>query len=285
MDRRRLPDGWAAWFLIAATALPVAAVIRISWLTLNGSMDVWSTPSASGQALLGQGLLGSRWELLWVLSFTASLLLSGLIPLLVLAALVLAGRPRALVPQGLAREAATLTAAITATLGVAGVVGFLAQAAGQLPPTDTYTGIQSQVDVFAPGAAAVLITAVLGVSATAVLWPWHRRSHQQAEQPTVPDPLAEELATEQDGDEATMKTVSDRVAGAEPSASAPTPPQLQPQPFTPPALPTPSTADLDLYRRLPRATDPDSYRRPVTSDQESCRSERVQEVQHITDSP
>ncbi|WP_380171747.1 hypothetical protein ACFEMC_21590 [Kineococcus sp. DHX-1] len=163
---RRLPDGWAAWPLLVTTGASLAAAGHRLWTALGGAADgfISITP-----APVGRDLLGIRWYVLWSDPSLELLLLTALLPLLVLSGARVGGRPTSLVPNGRGRSVGVLLAAVTAAVGVAGVVGFLAQLAGVLPVT-TWSGVSSsQLDAFAPSACAVLVTAVLGAVATAVL--------------------------------------------------------------------------------------------------------------------
>lgn len=259
--------GWAAWPLVLTAAFPAAVSTRLGWWELSGTADHGLTQSPP---LSGTGLLGQRWSNLWWSHPTlTTLLLSALLPLLVLAAVLLAQRPSALVPTGAARTAATAVAAFTTALGALGVAGFLAQATG-LMPVDVWSGTPSERDAFAPFAAVVLLTAVLGAAATAVLWPRadeldddERDQEQDHKQDDERDGQRDEQAGEQQvpaeragtgtgtgtpGEQA-LPDESGRDASRASLDAAPAPGPPQHRPAAPPDLPAPSSEDLELYRR------------------------------------
>lgn len=229
VDHRRVPAGWAAWFLVLAAALPPAATVRLGWVVLGGSVD--ASFGTQDPPLTGLALTANRWANLWQVQTLPGLLLTGLLPLVLLAGLVVTGRPRALVPTGSGRGAATVVATATAALGLASVAGFVALAAGLLPLTmwTGYTG--SPLDAYAPDAAAVLTTAVVGVVTAALLWPREDDAEDDAGDGHLGGgaPLDEPAAVPQD-------------EGA-PVPVAPTPRG----PTAPEGFPT--VTDTDLYRR------------------------------------
>jgi len=235
--------------------VPAAAGARLGWVVMDGSLDgVFGTqdPPATGATQLG-----IRWSNLWTYPSLPQLLLTALLPLLVLAAATLAGRPRALVPPATARRVATVVAAGTAVLGVAGVAGFVAQTSGLLPVITWSSPTGSKVDGFAPAAAAVLVTAVVGVAATGVLWPREHRAPAGAGGADgtgvpLPDGAGPEDAGFDGGrsdDAGSDDAGSGRAAlGSAVPEPAGAPPEL-PGARSLPALPTVASADLDLYRR------------------------------------
>ncbi|MEZ0163230.1 hypothetical protein AB2L27_00455 [Kineococcus sp. LSe6-4] len=167
MISRRLPDGWAAWPLLLASVAPVLATGHVVWTALGGASDgiVQEDPPPSAAELVG-----NRWSTLWSGPQVTTLLVVALLPLLVLAAAAVAGRPVALVPRGVARRAATGLAAVTTLASIAGILGFCAQLLGVLP-VRMWSGTPSKLDAFSVGATVVLATTVLGSVATAVLLP------------------------------------------------------------------------------------------------------------------
>lgn len=172
-------------------------------------------------------LLGNRWSVMWTQSATPSLLSATVLPVVVLAGLVLAGRPRAVVPAGRGRVLATVVAAATALLGLGGIVGFLAQASGLLTVTQWSGFTSSQLDVFAPPAVASLVAAVLGGVATGVLWP--RADLEETAEPE-PEPEPE----------------------ADPEPGPVVDPEPEPEPLVTVSargFPTPSAAEVQRYRR------------------------------------
>lgn len=246
MDQRKVSNGWAAWFLILAAAAPATVILRVGWKVMTGSAD--EPFGLQDRALTGLELLGNRWSSPWMIQSISTLPLIGLLPLVVLAALVVAERPRALVPTHIGRLAATLVAASTAALGLIGTIGLSAQLSGLLPGLGWGSITGSQVEAYGPVAALVLTTTVLGVATTAVLWPRKstERNDEAAIVPVVGETVGEE-ATE-DGASADRPAEPDRpkvIAGPRVIAA----PDALPPAVGPSALPLPSATDLDLYRR------------------------------------
>lgn len=222
MIARRLPDGWAAWPLLVTTVASLAAAGHRVWVVLGGGADAYISITP---APVGRELLGIRWYTLWSDPSLELLLLTALLPLLVVSGALVGGRPRALAPRARGRSLGVLLAGVTAAVGVVGVVGFLAQFVGVLPVT-TWSGVSpSQLDAFAPSACAVLVTAVLGTVATAVL------AHRADE------PLEESL--EDNGEE------DDEPVADEPRATE-VPAAVVPVPAGPPTL---RPEDAARYRR------------------------------------
>jgi hypothetical protein len=239
MDHRRVPRGWAAWFLVLAAALPDALIVRFGWKVLTGSAD--ESFGLGDRSLTGVEVLGNRWTILWMIPSVPILPLMGLLPLVVLVVLVLADRPRSLVPTGVGRVAAVLVAAVTALLGLTGSVAVGAQVLGLLPALGWggYTG--SQLEAWAPTAAVVFTTTVVAAAVVVVLSSRERGRGDiagDAEEDVVDDvDLATGLAGEPEEDT--------RVRALPPVAVAADPAEIRPP--APPSLPVP--ADLDLYRR------------------------------------
>ncbi|NIZ90339.1 hypothetical protein [Kineococcus rubinsiae] len=237
MDHRKVPNGWAAWFLVLAAALPIVVIICFGGKVLTGAAD--EVFGLQDRALTGLDLLGSRWSSLWLIQPVLILPLVGLLPLIVLAALVVADRPQALVPVSVGRGAAALVAAITSLLGLAASVAVIAQLLGLLPGLGWGSVTGSQMEAYAPVAAIVFTTSVLGIAATAVLWP--RRHGQHDDEAGVVEGVTEDGFTEDEAgaDGAMEQTMSEAVVAR---------PVVHP-PVALPDLPVPSVKDLDLYRR------------------------------------
>ena len=245
MKQRRLPDGWASWFLILAAAVPAAATTRLAWTILSGSVD--DAYGSQDPPATGRDLLGIRWSNLWINSSIPTMLLTGLVVLIVLAALVTAGRPRALTPIGTARTLATLVAAFTALLGLIGVAGFAAQLTGLLPINMWSGPTGSKLDAFAPDVAAVLATTVVAIAATAAL-----AHHDPDPDPDIDIDIAdgEALDEETSAEAAAVDAAVDVRVAAEvvaPQAAAHEP--CRPQAPSPRSFPTASASDLEHYRR------------------------------------
>ncbi|MEW1959863.1 hypothetical protein [Kineococcus sp. NPDC059986] len=245
MADRRLPDGWAAWPLLLTSATSLAATGHAAWSVLGGSADgiVQEVPPPAGPELLG-----NRWSTLWSGPSVPILLATTLLPLLVLAAAVVAERPRAVAPRGTARSVTNGLAALTTAAAAAGVLGFLAQVVGVLPVTGWSGVTGSEVDAFSVGAVTVLTTAVLGAVVTGVVAGVARPaepepepapaapSHPGAEDPGLSDPAPPEL------DVPAPEPVRPEAVPSEPVEPRPTEPRSTPYPRLAPG-------DVDLYRR------------------------------------
>jgi len=235
MDQRSVLGGRAWWFFVLAAAVPAAAAARLGWVVLGGSVD--DAFGSQDPPATGATLLGIRWSNLWSNSSLPLLLVVALLPLLVLAAAVRAGGSGA-APSPTARGAAALVAAATSVLGVVGVGGFVAQLTGLLPVVTWSSPTGSKVDGFAPGAAAVLVTAVLGWATTSVLRP---RAVDLPDDQEAEDAEPAEFRGDPIGEEPVVlpSAVSERVVTRpEPSESQ----RLH-------VLPSVADTDLDLYRR------------------------------------
>lgn len=241
MDHRRPRDGWAAWVLVLAAALPTVVTIGLGWLAFSGS---WDSLPARSRSTTGRELLAYRWSDFWFSSSPAitTLLLTSLLPLLVLSVATVMDRPRFLVPTNAGRKAATTAGVISTVLGLIEVTGFLGQLTGLLPVQDWGALTSSELVAFAPLAAVAFSFLVVSAVVTAVLWP---REEEPTDRP--PNDSAVEVAV-----------VGEAIAaGADqpiPASEAvrvhpmPTQPGLS-QPGTPSAMPTPTAADLERYRR------------------------------------
>jgi len=233
MGQRRVPAGVTAWFLVIAAALPIAVIIRLGWKVMTGSAD---DLTSQGPALTGLDLLGDRWSRLWMIESVPLLPLMTLLPLTLLAVLVVADRPRVLVPTALSRFLATFVAVTTALLGLIEGVGVICQVLGVLPGLSWGGVMGSQVEVYAPIAAMAVTTTVMGAAAASLLWP--RRGDQL--------PHAE-INEQTDSEEADQNgTDDDRTADeAVPDVVMARPALHQ----SAQELPAPTATDLDLYRR------------------------------------
>ncbi|WP_432487511.1 hypothetical protein [Kineococcus sp. SYSU DK018] len=174
---RHLP-AWGGWALTVAVAMPPAAALESARRVLSGSLDavVGLTDPSTGMLLGPEGqvratpaqLLGERWSLLWQWQPLHVPLLAGALGAVVLAALVVAGRPVALVPRAGARWAAAAVAAVSALAALAGVAGFAAQAVDVLP-VGSWTASTSFLSHAAQVAVLVLAAALAAGSAFALL--------------------------------------------------------------------------------------------------------------------
>lgn len=233
MGQRRIPAGAAEWFLVLAAALPMAVIIRLGWKVMTGSADDL-TPQ--GPALAGLDLLGDRWSKLWMIESVPLLPLMALLPLTLLAVLVVADRPRVLVPTTISRLLATLVAAVTALLGLIEGVGVICQVLGVLPGLSWRGIMGSQVEVYAPIAAMAGTTTIMGAAAASLLWPRRRdqATHAEIIEQTSADEAVQDVA---DGD-GTAEEAAVNVVMAQTTLH-----QSAQQ------LPAPPATDLDLYRR------------------------------------
>ncbi|WP_432572603.1 hypothetical protein [Kineococcus sp. SYSU DK005] len=263
MHHRRAFEGWAAWFLVLAAALPVAVIARLAWKVLTGSAD---DPSTSPQRVLhGADLLGARWSSFWAIQSMPLLPLMTLVPLVLLAAVVLTAPAltapaRALVPTPLARAAATLVAATTTGLAALGCAGVSTQVLGWLPGLGWGYVTGSQVEAYAPLAAVVLTTSVTAATLTAILWP---RKSQGRTSEALTGPRTDQDADHDALQDAEQDVAKDRTDAEGPGGQltpealapeAPTREALEPKPArqhlsAPQGVPVPSASELELYRR------------------------------------
>ncbi|WP_328291325.1 hypothetical protein OG218_00910 [Kineococcus sp. NBC_00420] len=234
MNHRRLVDGWAAWLLILAAALPTVVTIGLGWLAFSG---YWDSGPALSRATTGRELLAYRWSSFWFSSpAITTLLLTGLLPLLVLAITAVMNRPRALLLTGAGRNAATAVGGVTIVLGLIEVAGFVAQLTRWLP-MHAWAGISlSELITFTPFAVFALSNTVLSVVVTALL----RRVKGPTEQLAIDEASGVAVVGVAEEEEAAQPSLASEVADAKAGTF-----QLK----KPPAMPTPSAADLDLYRR------------------------------------
>jgi len=233
MGQRRVPTGVAAWFLVLAAALPMAVIIRLGWKVMTGSAD---DLTSQGPALTGLDLLGDRWSRLWMIESVPLLPLMALLPLTLLAVLVVADRPRVLVPTSISRLLATFVAATTTLLGLIEGVGVICQVLGVLPGLSWGGVMGSQVEVYAPIVAMAGTTTIMGATAASLLWPRRgdQLTHEESSEQTASDGAVQNGA---DDDGAAEEVVPD-VVMARPALH-----QSAQQ------LPVPPATDLDLYRR------------------------------------
>ena len=260
MDQRRVPDGWAGWLLTLAAAAPLVVAARLAWTVMHGAADEFFSqdPPSTGIALVGD-----RWADLWLggIAPVPLLLVTGLLPLLALCALVLAGRPRALVPGARARLAAVLVAGLATLLGVVGVLGFLAQLLGLLPVPPWFGVTNSTVDDYASPAAILLSTAVLGIVATVVLWP--RRD--EAQDVELQDAELQDAELHEDhggtraGEGAAATPAAATPAGTADGGTVVEQPRPAPTPVRSATVPVREPA---AAQRFPVPADPGLYRRP-----------------------
>jgi len=242
MDHRRLRDGWAAWVLVLAAALPTAVTIGLGWLAFSG---VWESLPARSRSTTGRELLAYRWSDFWLSSSPAitTLLLSSLLPLLLLAGAVLVDRPHFLVPTGAARKAATTVGVASTCLGLIEIIGFTGQLTGLLPVQSWNAITSSELVAFAPFAVVAFSYLVVSAAVTAVLWP--RGDEEPAEGP--PNHGDVEAVV---GEGAIAAGAVQPISAPEAVGAPPEPPGPGPlHPGTPSGMPTPTAADLETYRR------------------------------------
>jgi len=182
MDHPRLRDGWAAWALVLAAALPTAVTIGLGWLAFSGS---WDSLPARSRSTTGRELLAYRWSDFWFSTPATTLLLTSLLPLLVLAVAALVDRPRFLFPTGAGRKAATTVGAVCTCLGLIEMVGFPGQLTGLLPVQSWGALTSSELVAFAPFAVVAFSYLVVSAVVTAVLWPRGDGEPTEGPPPTV----------------------------------------------------------------------------------------------------
>jgi len=240
MDHRRLRDGWAVWVLVLAAALPTAMTIALGLLAFSGA---WDSLSARSRATTGRELLGYRWSDFWFSTPATTLLLASLPPLLFLAGAALVDRPHFLVPTSAGRKAATTVGVVCTCLGLIEIIGFLGQLTGLLPVQSWGAFTTSALIAFAPLFAVALSYLVVSAVVTTVLWP--RTGGGPTEGPTKGNAVEAAAAEQATAADAAPSTPASKAVEVQPESSQPG--LLQPQ--TPSALPTPTAADLDRYRR------------------------------------
>ncbi|WP_337062846.1 hypothetical protein [Kineococcus sp. G2] len=174
----RRSASWAGWALTAAAAAPTVLAVEAARRVLDGSLDTvfGLVDPSTGLLAAVQGvvrpttaqLLTERWSLLWQVQPPHLPLLAGALGTVVLAALVVAGRPAALVPRAVARWAAAAIAAGTALAALAALAGFAAQAAELLPRGAWQVGTPFTAHAGTVG-VLVLTAALAAASAFALL--------------------------------------------------------------------------------------------------------------------
>jgi len=240
MERRRSRDGWAAWVLVLAAALPTAMTIGLGWLAFSG---YWGSPPARSRATTGRELLAYRWSDFWFNTPATTLLLTSLLPLLVLAGAALLDRPYFLVPTGASRKAAMIIGVVATCLGLIEIVGFLGQLTGLLPVQTWGAFTSSQLIAFAPVAVEAFIYLVLSAVVTTVLW--RRGDEEPAEGPPTGSAVEAAVVEEAIAADAAQPTLASEAVWVD---TEPSQPKLL-EPGAPSAMPTPSASDLDRYRR------------------------------------
>ena len=173
------PGGWASWLLVAAAAAPVLVLGEVARRHLGGGLDAryFGATADSGEDAVGLGLgWSTRFSLLWTAVPVPEVLLAALAGLLVLCALVVAGRPAWLVPGRWGRRAAAGVAALTAAESLIALLSLAGRADESereafgglsityyVPPTGRFPEI-------APVLALLAVTTVLPALAALVLW-------------------------------------------------------------------------------------------------------------------
>lgn len=243
-ERESAPGRWASWLVVAVSAVPPLALAVLGRRFLGGGADAAyvGTRAAPGD---GDGIdLGwsNRFGLLWMTVPVPQVLLAALCGVLVVAALVVAGRPDWLVPRRWAARVGAGAAALTALESLVSLVSLVTRA-GE-PERESFGG--SQISYYIPSTgefpellgvlALLVVTTALPALAALVLW--------RAVDPTAgPVPAAP----------------------AEPAA--PTAVDGEPEPAAEPApdpAPAPQAGVADVPK--PSADDLDAYRRPVSGE-------------------
>jgi len=255
------------WLLVAAAALPAVLAGDVSRRILGGALDAsygGGFDSAGSQPVS----LTQRWELLQFTASPESGALTSALALVVVAAVVLAGRPAALVPGRPARWLAVAVGAATALVGLGSLVGMLVYAGRDVPPPEqggNYGGTPDYLTL-APRVGVAVLAVVLAVFATVVVLRPRARADQGTEdgpvdaavprtapaaaEPAVAEPTPAEPAlagptAAEPADTAVADTAVAETAVAGTAPRAPAPPRV--------VLPHLSEDELALYRR-PRST-------------------------------
>lgn len=256
--RAPAPSAWA-WLLVVTAALPAVLTGDVARRVLAGGLDSYYSGGGTGD--VPPATLTQRWE---YLQFDVSLeggALTSALALVVVAALVLTGRPAVLVPGRAARWLAVGVGAVTALVGLGALVGMLAYAARDVPAGEQaggYTRTPPDYLAMAPRVGVAVLAVVLAVLATVVVL----RPGVFAGQPPAEEP-AEDAAPGETS--AAAQPPADRGVPVEPPAPPVVAPPVvpavagpEPSPVGGPvdpvvALPHLSEDELDLYRR-PRTT-------------------------------
>ncbi len=181
-DDATAPGGWASWLLVAACVAPPLLLAEAARRVLGGDQDGDYFGWYAATSFDGAGTspteapLGERFRVLWVVLGLPGPLWSVVVGGLLLAVVVLAGRPAALVPGRWGRRVAAAASWLSAAGSLAALLGVLAAYSapaqdrqGRLPAIFG-GGLPDDAPTLA-AAAAVLVPAVLVPALTgAVLW-------------------------------------------------------------------------------------------------------------------
>ena len=258
------PGGWASWLLVAAAAAPVLVLGEVARRHLGGGLDAryfGATAGSGGDDAVGLGLgWSTRFSLLWTAVPVPEVLLTALAGLLVLCALVVAGRPAWLVPGRWGRRAAAGVAALAAAESLIALLTLAGRADDSeregfgglsityyVPPTGRFPEI-------APVLALLAVTTVLPALAALVLW--RDGDGAPAGRGDDDDDVDEvdevDEAPGADGDD--TGDLGATPAVTTPTAAAPGTPAAPPAvagrgPGPAPGIPTVPAHELDAYRR------------------------------------
>jgi len=166
-DGRGRVQGGLAWALVGATALPVVLAGDVARRILGGELDAFYGGGGIEPVTLTQ-----RWEWLQYIAAPEAGTLGSAVGLAVVAALVVARRPGFLVPPRAARWLAVGVGAVTTLVGLGVVLGTLAYAGRDVPPSDPGNGYSSTPPDYltlAPHLGLAVLALVLAAAATAVL--------------------------------------------------------------------------------------------------------------------
>ncbi|MBB2901049.1 hypothetical protein FHR75_001837 [Kineococcus radiotolerans] len=257
------PGGWASWLLVAVAAAPVLVLGEVARRHLGGGLDAryFGATAGSGEDAVGLGLgWSTRFSLLWTAVPVPEVLLAALAGLLVLCALVVAGRPAWLVPGRWGRRAAAGVAALAAAESLIALLTLAGRADDSeregfgglsityyVPPTGRFPEI-------APVLALLAVTTVLPALAALVLW--RDGDGAPAGRGDDDDDVDEvdevDAAPDADGDD--TGDLGATPAVTTPTAAAPGTPAAPPAvagrgPGPAPGIPTVPAHELDAYRR------------------------------------
>jgi len=159
-----------AWILVAAVAVPAVLSGDVARRVLSGELDVFYGASfgSSGQPTT----MTQRWEWLQYVASPETGALASALGMVVVAALVLAQRPRALVPTRPVRWFAVAAGGVTVVVAGGTVLGTLVYAARDVPAPDGGTGFNDTPPDYltlAPRVGPAVLALTLAVAATLVV--------------------------------------------------------------------------------------------------------------------
>ncbi|NAZ84208.1 hypothetical protein GTR02_20600 [Kineococcus sp. R8] len=237
--------GVLAWVLVVGASAPALLTADVVRRVLGGALDTYY--GNQYDAAQPEITLSQRWEWLQYTAFPETGALASALALVVVAAVVVARRPRALVPPRPARWLAAAAGGVTALLGLGTLTGLLTYAARSQPGPEEVADFGRSTPeylVLAPRAGIALLAAVLAVTATVVLL----RTPAEPEGP-VAGPVEEEApapgepAVDPEGEQG-------NVAAAAPAATSRVVARAPEPPCDPAAeLPRLRAEELALYRR------------------------------------